>query len=78
MATLTTNPAELIVSIDDQKMVNKIKAALKLMKGVGQVRLRRKTLGEKILTSPAYQEAMSDVANGRVYEAESVDEMFKE
>ena len=76
MATLPAT--ELIVTIDDQSMVNKIKQALKLMKGVCGVKVKRHTIDDKILRSAAYRASMDDVKHGRVYEAASVEDMMKQ
>lgn len=69
---------ELIVSIDDKSMVNKIKQALKLMKGVCSVKVKKESMEQKILNSKSYKAAMDDIEHGRVYEAESVEDMFKQ
>ena len=68
---------QLIVSIEEDSMVSKIKQAVKLMKGVREVRVKRESLHDKILNSRAYKAAMQDVEKGNVYEVASVDEMFK-
>lgn len=78
-STYTVSPTELIVSIDDQSMVKKIRQALQLMKGVTSVKVKRhKSTEELILNSSAYKESMKDVEQGHVFEAASVDDMFKQ
>lgn len=78
MAREVTLPkAQLIVSLDDETMVAKVRQAVKLMKGVCGVEVKKTSLHDKILNSAAYKAAMDDVEQGRVYEAESVEEMFK-
>ena len=37
-----------------------------------------KTKTEDITKTPGYKEAMDDVKHGRVYHADSVDDMFKQ
>lgn len=48
-----------------------------MIKGVASVRVH-KTKNEDITKTAGYKEAMEDIKHGRVYHAESVDEMFKQ
>ena len=69
--------AQLILTINDESMLAKIKAACKMLKGVVDVR----TVEEKkmdITQTAGYKEAMEDVKAGRVYHAESVEDMFQQ
>ena len=69
--------AQLILTINDESMLAKIKAACKMLKGVIDVR----TVEEKkmdITQTAGYKEAMEDVKAGRVYHAESVEDMFQQ
>ena len=80
MATTTTKtPAagQLLVSISDLSMLNDIKKAISLLKGVTSVK-KQKQKEFDITKTKGYREAMDDVKHGRVYHAESVDDMFKQ
>ena len=68
--TATPVPAQLIVNVEDISMVKDLKKAIRMLRGVMKVSMPRR----KRLTG--YEEAMRDVEEGRVYEAESVDDMF--
>ena len=68
---------QLILTINDESMLSKIKAACKMLKGVIDVR----TVKEKkmdITETASYKEAMEDVKAGRVYHAESTEDMFQQ
>ena len=80
MATTTTKtPAagQLLVSISDLSMLNDIKKAISMLKGVTTVK-KQKQKEFDITKTKGYREAMDDVKHGRVYHAESVDDMFKQ
>ena len=80
MATKTTQApatAQLLVSISDLSMLNDIKKAISMLKGVTTVK-KQKQKEFDITKTKGYREAMVDVKNGRVYHAESVDDMFKQ
>ena len=82
MATTTTKtPAagQLLVSISDLSMLNDIKKAISMLKGVTAV--KKQKVKEFDITKTKgfhFQEALDDVKHGRVYHAESVDDMFKQ
>ena len=78
MATKTTQApatAQLLVSISDLSMLNDIKKAISMLKGVTMVKKQKEF---DITKTKGYREAIDDVKNGRVYHAESVDDMFKQ
>ena len=66
---------QLLVGVSDLSMMNDIKKAISMLKGVTTV---KKTKEFDITKTAGYREAMDDVKNGRVYHAESVDDMFKQ
>lgn len=77
MATTTTKtPAagQLLVSISDLSMLNDIKKAISMLKGVTTVKKQKEF---DITKTKGYREAMDDVKHGRVTHHESVDDMFK-
>jgi predicted peroxiredoxin len=80
MATKTTQApatAQLLVSISDLSMLNDIKKAISMLKGVTTVK-KQKQKEFDITKTKGFQEALDDVKHGRVYHAESVDDMFKQ
>lgn len=105
MATKTTQApatAQLLVSISDLSMLNDIKKAISMLKGVTTVKkaaskreqsqarlstaereqarpgVKQKQKEFDITKTKGFQEALDDVKHGRVYHAESVDDMFKQ
>ena len=80
MATKTTQApatAQLLVSISDLSMLNDIKKAISMLKGVTTVK-KQKQKEFDITKTKGFQEALDDVKHGRVYHAESVDDMFRQ
>lgn len=79
MATNTTKaPAagQLLVSISDLSMLNDIKKAISMLKGVTAVK-KQKVKEFDITKTKAFQEALDDVKHGRVTHYASVDDMFR-
>ena len=76
-ARTTQAPAagQLLVSISDLSMINDIKKAISMLKGVTSVK-KQKTYD--ITKTKGFQEALDDVKHGRVHHADSVDDMFKQ
>ena len=73
-ARTMTNPQEgmLLVKVSDISMMKDIKKAISMVKGVENVTLpRRKRIS-------AYERSLRDLEEGRVYEAEDVDDLFKQ
>ena len=69
--------ATIILDVQDESLLTQIKKACQLLKGVASVRVH-KTKNEDITKTAGYKEAMDDIKHGRVYHAESVDDMFKQ
>ena len=79
MAARTTQlPAagQLLVSISDLSMMNDIKKAISMLKGVTVVK-KQKQKEFDITKTKGFQEALDDVKHGRVTHYDSVDDMFK-
>ena len=79
MATTTTQApaaAQLLVTISDLSMVNDIKKAISMLKGVTTVK-KQKVKEFDITKTKAFQEALDDVKHGRVTHYDSVDDMFR-
>ena len=72
-------PAQMVVNINDLSVVNDIRRALKLKHGVGRITLKKNFAPTYDITQTAgYKEAKEDIRKGRVYRAESVDDMFNQ
>jgi hypothetical protein len=71
--------ASIILTISDESLISQIKKACSLLKGGGEVKVVRPKSSEKDITkTKGYQEAMEDVRQGRVHQADSVDDMFQD
>ena len=69
--------ATLVLQIPDESLVTKVKQACKMLMGVASVKVQKPK--EHDITKTAHcKEAMDDVKHGRVYHADSVDDMFKD
>lgn len=72
--------ATIILQVPDESLVAKVKQACKMLMGVASVKVQKetKTKEHDITKTAAFREAMNDVEQGRVYHADSVDDMFKQ
>ena len=72
--------ATIVLQVPDERLVSKIKSACKMLVGVASVKVHNATKEKEydITKTAGYREAMDDVKNGRVYHADSVDNMFKQ
>ena len=70
----------LILQIADESLVQKVKQACKMLVGVTSVKVQKdaKPKPQDVTKTAGYREAMDDVKHGRVYHADSVDDMFKQ
>jgi len=62
---------QLTVSIEDVSMIDQIRQAISLLKGVTNVTLKRRT-------KTGMDRAIEDIERGRVYEASSVEDLIKQ
>lgn len=71
--------ATIILQIPDDSLVSKVKQACKMLVGVTSVKVQKDTKSNEndITKTAGFREAMDDVKHGRVYQADSVDDMFK-
>ena len=69
--------ATIVLNVPDESLVSKVKQICKMLQGVASVKVH-KTKNEDITKTAGYKEAMDDVKHGRVYHADSVDDMFKQ
>ena len=69
--------ATIVLDVQDESLLTQIKKACQLLKGVASVKVH-KAKNEDITKTAGYKEAMDDVKHGRVYHADSVDDMFKQ
>lgn len=73
MATATATPmAEITLRISDISLLNDIKRAVKMIRGVDSVSVKK----APALTS--YERSKEDIKAGRVYSYDSLDELIKE
>ena len=74
MATLAIQPEanQMIVTFDDVSVMQQVKKTLALIKGVKSISMPRKK------RMCGLDRALKDVEEGRVYRAESVEDMFKQ
>ncbi|MCR5039694.1 MAG: hypothetical protein K6A94_10195 [Bacteroidales bacterium] len=74
MANTANIPAEgqLIVDIEDMSLINDIKKAISMLRGVGKVsRPRRKRM-------TAYERSLRELDEGKVYKYDSLEDFIKE
>ena len=71
--------ATLVLQVPDESLVSKVKQACKMLLGVASVKVQKEAKPKEydITKTAGFKEAMDDIENGRVYHAESVDDMFK-
>ena len=62
---------QLTVSVEDVSMLDQIRQAISLLRGVTSVTLRRQA-------KTGMDRAIDDIKNGRVYEADSVEDLIKQ
>ena len=62
---------QLTVAIEDASMIDQIRQAISLLRGVASVTLKRQT-------KTGMDRAIDDIKNGRVYEASSVEDLIKQ
>ena len=62
---------QLTVSVEDVSMLDQIRQAISLLRGVTSVTLKRQA-------KTGMDRAIDDIKNGRVYEADSVEDLIKQ
>ena len=72
--------ATIVLQVPDENLVAKVKLACKMLVGVTSVKVQKPAKEKEfdITKTAGYREAMDDVKNGRVYHADSVDDMFRQ
>ena len=72
--------ATLVLQVPDESLVSKVEQACKMLLGVTSVKVQKEAKSKEydITKTAGFREAMDDVEHGRVYHAESVDDMFKQ
>ena len=65
------NMTQLTVSIEDVSMLDQIKQAISMLRGVASVSLKRKA-------KTGMDRAIDDIKHGRVYEANSVQDLISQ
>ena len=62
---------QLTVSVEDVSMLDQIRQAISMLRGVSSVSLKRQT-------KTGMDRVIDDIKNGRVYEADSVEDLIKQ
>ena len=62
---------QLTVSVEDVSMLDQIRQAISMLRGVSSVSLKRQT-------KTGMDRAIDDIMNDRVYEADSVEDLIKQ
>ena len=71
--------ASILLNVTDLSLLDKIKQACSMLKGVGQVSVISSNTSLIDITQTAgYKEAMQDIRDGRVYEAKDEEDMVKQ
>ena len=71
--------ASILLNVIDLSLLDKIKQACSMLKGVGQVSvISSNTSLIDITQNAGYKEAMQDIRDGRVYEAKDAEDMVKQ
>ena len=72
--------ATIILQIPDESLVSKVKQACEMLVGVTSVKVQKDANPKEydVTKTAGFREAMDDVEHGRVYHADSVDDMFKQ
>ena len=72
--------ATLVIQVADESLVQKVKQACKMLVGVTSVKVQRDAKPKPLdITQTAdFKAAKDDVKNGRVHQAESVEDMFQQ
>lgn len=74
MANVAVVPTEgqILVNIEDMSMLNDIKKAISMLKGVGKITIPRRR------RYSSYERSLRDLEEGRVYEYDSLEDLIKE
>ena len=72
--------ATIVLQVPDEALVSKVKQACKMLLGVTSVKVEKPASKRErdITKTEGYREAMDDIKHGRVFHADSVDDMFKQ
>lgn len=71
--------ASIILTVPDESLVAQLKKACLMLKGVASVKVHKEADKALDITKTAgYREAMEDIKAGRVYHADSAEDMFKQ
>ncbi len=71
--------ATIVLHVPDENLVSKVKQACKMLMGVASIKVQKSNPKvDDITKTTHYKTAMDDVKNGRIYHANSVDDMFNQ
>ncbi len=68
--TIALKTPQLVVSVTDPSLVNKLRNAIKMLNGVGSISVLKPKKTE-------YEQALDDIRHGRVTEYKSAEDMFE-
>lgn len=70
--------ATIVLQVEDERLVAKVKQACKMLMGVTSVKVQKTSQRVDDITKTAdYKAAMDDVKHGRVTEYDSVEDLFE-
>ena len=70
--------ATIVLQVEDESLVAKVKQACKMLMGVTSVKVQKTSQrGDDITKTADYKAAMDDVKHGRVTEYDSVEDLFE-
>lgn len=72
--------ATIVLQVQDESLVSKVKQACKMLMGVTSVKVQKEEKHPKydITKTAGYKEAMDDIKKGRVYHYDSLKDFYKE
>ena len=72
--------ATIVLQVPDEALVSKVKQACKMLVGVTSVKVEKPASKKEmdVTKTEGFREAMDDIKHGRVYHAESAEDMIKQ
>ena len=70
--------ATIELTVPDESMLAHIKKVCMMIKGVASVKVNKEATKRDVTKTASYREAMEDVKKGRIFHAESTEEMFRQ
>ena len=72
--------ATIVLQVPDEALVSKVKQACKMFRGVTSVKVVKSASKKEmdVTKTEGYREAMDDIKHGRVFHADSAEDMIKQ